>query len=140
MTTTAHAPSEICEDEPAVIVPSEANAGFSRARVSTVVSTRMPSSWEKTTGSPLRCGISTGAISSSKSPFFWAVAASWWERAEKASCSSRVREYLALARSVSDPMEMRSKESNSASRFIESASVESPYLVPVRPLASRCGA
>ena len=44
-----------------------------------------------TTGSPLRCGISTGTTSSSKTPFFQAAAACWCERAANSSCSSRVR-------------------------------------------------
>ena len=50
----------------------------------------MPSSLLTTTGSPLRCGISTGAISASKTPFFCAAAARWWERAANSSCSARV--------------------------------------------------
>ena len=50
ITTTAAAPSEIWEAEPAVMVPSLAKAGRSRARVSTVVSGRIPSSSEKTIG------------------------------------------------------------------------------------------
>src|SRR6266568_257403 len=65
ITTTAAAPSEICEDVPAVIVPSLANAGRSLASASTVVSARMPSSSRHSIGSPRRCGMSTGAISSS---------------------------------------------------------------------------
>ena len=44
ITTTAAAPSEICEAEPAVMVPSLENAGRSLASDSTVVSPRMPSS------------------------------------------------------------------------------------------------
>jgi len=37
-----------------------------------------------------RCAMETGAISSAKKPFLMASAARWWERAEKASCCSRV--------------------------------------------------
>ena len=74
-----------------MIVPSEENAGRSLPRPSAVVSPRTPSSVSNTTGSPLRCGIVTGAISSAKMPFLIAAAARWCERAEKASCSSRVR-------------------------------------------------
>ena len=44
MTTTAQAPSEICEAEPAVMVPSLLNAGRSLPSDSTVVSARTPSS------------------------------------------------------------------------------------------------
>ncbi len=57
ITTTAAAPSEICEAEPAVIVPSLLNAGRSLPSDSAVVSPRTPSSAETTIGSPLRCGI-----------------------------------------------------------------------------------
>ena len=44
MTTTAAAPSEICDAEPAVTVPSAANAGRSFARLAAVVPSRTPSS------------------------------------------------------------------------------------------------
>jgi hypothetical protein len=50
----------------------------------------MPSSSRNSIGSPVRCGISTGVISASKTPFFAAAAARWWLAAAKASCSSRV--------------------------------------------------
>ena len=59
ITTTAQAPSEICEAEPAVIVPSAANAGRSLLSDSAVLSARTPSSVSKTTGSPRRCGTWT---------------------------------------------------------------------------------
>ena len=94
MTTTAAAPSEICEDVPAVIVPSLPNAGRSLASASTVVSARTPSSSRHSSGSPLRCGMSTGVISSSNTPFLCATAARWCERAANSSCSSRVRPRL----------------------------------------------
>ena len=77
-------------EEPAVIVPSR-ETGRSLLSDSVVVSPRTPSSWETTTGSPLRCGISTGTTSSSKTPFFQASAARWCDCAENASCSSRLR-------------------------------------------------
>ena len=79
-----------------MIVPSGAKAGRSLASRSAVVSARTPSSVVNTIGSPLRCGISTGTISSSKSPFFAASAARWWERAENASWSSRLMPSRAL--------------------------------------------
>ena len=100
ITTTAAAPSEICEAEPAVMVPSLLNAGRSRDRVSVVVSARMPSSVRNSSGSPLRCGIATGTTSSSNSPSFQAWAASWWLRAENASCSSRVNVRVAGVRGL----------------------------------------
>ena len=42
MSRTAAAPSEICDELPAVITPSSLNAGFSSASPSSVVSRRMP--------------------------------------------------------------------------------------------------
>jgi hypothetical protein len=50
---------------------------------------RICSSSVTTIGSPRRCGISTGTISSAKCPFFWAAAARWWLRAPNSSCASR---------------------------------------------------
>ena len=69
MTTTAAAPSEICDADPAVTVPSAENAGRSLARLAAVVPGRTPSSSVTVTGSPLRCGTVTSTISSSNSPF-----------------------------------------------------------------------
>ena len=40
--STAAAPSEICDELPAVITPSSLKAGFSSARLSAVVPGRMP--------------------------------------------------------------------------------------------------
>ena len=64
ITTTAAAPSEICDAEPAVMVPSLRNAGFRPDSDSAVVLARMPSSSVNSSGSPLRCGIFTGTTSS----------------------------------------------------------------------------
>ncbi len=89
----------------------------------------------------MRCGISTGAISSANTPFFCAIAASWCERAENASCASRVTfGYFALWFSVEMPMATWSKAHVSASKAIASIIVTSPYLKPSRDLGSRCGA
>ena len=57
ITTTAAAPSEICDAEPAVMVPSLRNAGLRPASDSAVVLARMPSSSVNCSGSPLRCGM-----------------------------------------------------------------------------------
>ncbi len=140
MTTTAAAPSEICEEEPAVIVPSPSNAGRSAARDSTVVSGRMPSSSVNITGSPLRCGIATGTISASKIPFFLAAAARWWERAATASCSSRVMDRRVLCRSVEAPIATPSNGSVSPSYAMASSISIAPYLKPARDFGSRWGA
>ena len=45
MMSTAEAPSVICDELPAVTLPSGLKAGFRLARTSAVVSGRMPSSW-----------------------------------------------------------------------------------------------
>ena len=104
MTTTAQAPSEICEAEPAVMVPSLLNAGRSLPSDSTVVSPRTPSSAVDLDVAAARLTV-TGTTSSSKTPFFQASAARWCERAAKASCSSRVRlSAAALHCSVSMPI------------------------------------
>ncbi len=76
-----------------------------------MVSARMPSSLLKTTGSPLRCGISIGVISASKTPFCWAAAARWWDRAAISSCSGRWMPRRVLCFSVDSPMAMFSKAS-----------------------------
>ena len=46
------------------MVPSGEKAGRSLASASAVVSARTPSSVSNSTGSPRRCGIETGTISS----------------------------------------------------------------------------
>ena len=87
---TAAAPSEICDALPAVIVPSLENAGRRPPSDSGVVPGRTPSSVSTMTGSPLRCGIETGVISSAKRPSFCAAAARSWLFAASSSCCARV--------------------------------------------------
>ena len=126
ITTTAAAPSEIGEAEPAVMVPSALNAGRSRDSDSTVVSGRMPSSSVTRIGSPFRCGTATGTISSSKVPSFCARAARWCDCAAKASCSSRVSPCRALWRSVDSPIEIDSKASVRPSGAMASSTSNDP--------------
>ena len=76
ITTTAAAPSEIWDDEPAVTVPSWRTPDA----VSPVSPPWCPEAYRPRhsltiTGSPLRCGTSTVTISSSNKPFFCASAA-----------------------------------------------------------------
>ena len=104
MTTTAQAPSEICDAEPAVIVPSLRNAGRRPLSDSAVVLARMPSSSANSIGSPLRCGICTPTTSSAKTPSFQAAAAFWCELAANSSCSNRVNLSTSLRCSVSAPI------------------------------------
>ena len=66
-TSSAEAPSLICELFPAVSTPSFSKAGFSPLRVSTVVSGRIPSSSLKTLVFPFTVN-SKGAISSPNHP------------------------------------------------------------------------
>ena len=93
------------------------------------MSARMPSSLLNSIGSPLRCLIETLTTSSSKSPSFQALAASWWLRAENSSCSSRVKACSpVLACSVSRPMAWSVKASQRPSKAMWSRIVTSPYL------------
>ncbi len=87
-TRQAAAASFCCAALPAVTVPP-GMIGRSAASDSSVVSARTPSSRSKTTGSPLRWGISTGTISSSKSPPAHAAPARCWLRTAYASAASR---------------------------------------------------
>ena len=83
----------------------------------------------------------TVTTSSSNSPSFQARAASWWLRAEKASCSSRVNAMSpVLAVSVSRPMAWSVKASHRPSCAMWSCITTSPYLKPSRLFSSRCGA
>ena len=117
MTTTAAAPSEICEADPAVMVPSLLNAGRSRdRRLDGRVGADALVGRGTSTGSPLRCGIETGTTSSSNSPSFHAAAASWWERArERVLLLAGERRSPALAASVSRPIAWSVKASHSPS-------------------------
>ena len=62
--SSAHAPSLIPDELPAVTLPlpSVRNAGLSLASTSIVVSGRRNSSWSTRFGGPFRCGMSSGAI------------------------------------------------------------------------------
>ncbi|CFR98521.1 Uncharacterised protein [Mycobacterium tuberculosis] len=104
MTTTAAAPSEICDADPAVMVPSPRNAGFRPASAAAVVLARIPSSSVNCSGSPVRCGMFTGITSSANTPSFHAAAAFWWDAAAYSSCSERVNMSTSLRCSVSAPI------------------------------------
>ena len=104
MTTSAAAPSEICEALPAVIVPSGPNAGGSWASESGVVSGRMPSSASTTETAPRRPVTSTAAISSADRPEALALAARSCERAAQASCRSRAIPSDSFTSSDDSPM------------------------------------
>ena len=67
-TTIAEPPSEIWLALPAVIFPLSANAGRSFARPAASVPDLTPSSTSNEIGSPFRCGINTGTISSLNVP------------------------------------------------------------------------
>jgi len=105
ITTTAAAPSVIGDEDPAVMVPSAANAGRSFPRLAAVVSGRMPSSASTRTGSPLRCGTLTGVISSANRPLATARPARWCDCAANSSCSALVSWWRPLCFSVEAPIE-----------------------------------
>ncbi len=95
MIKTAAAPSEICEEVPAVTVPVSENAGFNAASFSSDVSRRTPSSASSnplTSAAPGTSGwtrASNATISLAKWPSSPARAALWCERNANASISSR---------------------------------------------------
>ena len=95
MISTAAAPSEICDDVPAVTVPVSEKAGFSPASFSSEVSRRTPSSASSsplTSAAPGTSGCtraSSGTISLAKRPSSVARAARWCERSANSSISSR---------------------------------------------------
>ena len=74
---------------PAVTLPALSNAGFSPESASALVLRLMNSSVSNTIGSPLRCGIVTGTISSLKRPASCAAAALVCEASASASCAAR---------------------------------------------------
>ncbi|SPB19040.1 hypothetical protein NOV72_06233 [Caballeronia novacaledonica] len=90
ITTTAAAPSLMPDAFAAVTVPSFENAGFRPESASGVTPWRTNSSVVNCSGSPLRCGIAIGTISSSKRPAFCAASALFCDSAANASCCSRV--------------------------------------------------
>jgi hypothetical protein len=67
-TSAIDAPSEICDEDPAVITPSSRNAGFSERSLSIVVSRRIPSSWTKSTSAPSALRTRIGTISFANAP------------------------------------------------------------------------
>ncbi|MNP33072.1 hypothetical protein D3C76_1262880 [compost metagenome] len=101
---TAAAPSFSDEALPALTEPSFLKAGLSLPRDSAVVPARGCSSVAKDSGSPLRCGIRIGVISSTKRPASMAATAFCCEAAANASCCSRVRLYFSARFSAVIPM------------------------------------
>jgi hypothetical protein len=86
VTTTAAAPSLVCDELPAVTVPRTWNAGFSFASASSDVSRRGPSSVSKVM---VWFGTTSGTISSLNRPASIAAIALRWLSSANASCSSR---------------------------------------------------
>ena len=99
MSSTAAAPSEICEADPAVCTPFSRATGLSLASFSRLVS-RRPSSratvWVVPVGLPSssRSGASMGTTWPAKRSSAQAWAARCWEARPKASVSSRVMPHL----------------------------------------------
>ena len=95
----AEAPSENCEEFPAVTVPPSLKAGGSLASPSRVVSGRLHSSRSTTTSFndfvPVALSVTSmvafiGAISSLNFPVCWAAAVRCWERRAYSSCAWRL--------------------------------------------------
>ena len=101
---TAAAPSFREDALPAVTQPSFLNTGRMAASFSTVVPARGFSSVSNTNGSPLRCGTSTGVISSLNFPDAIAASAFSCDAAAKISCSARLMLYSAAIFSAVMPM------------------------------------
>ena len=132
ITTTAAAPSLIPEALPAVTVPSFLNTGRSLESPSNEASFLGNSSVSNTIGSPRRCGISTGTISSLKRPASIAATARCCDCTAKLSWSSRVIPYCSATFSAVIPMWKPSKPSVKPSRSIVSTTLESPIREPQR--------
>jgi hypothetical protein len=103
-TTSAAAPSLICEAFAAVTVPPSWKAGLSFAIPSAVASARMPSSAVNATGEPFFCGICTASFSGSKRPAAVASAALRCEAAANSSCALRGISYFLATSSAVAPM------------------------------------
>ena len=91
ITTTAQAPSEICEAEPAVMVPSLSNAGRSlRQRLGGGVAADALVLRRPRPGRPCAAGSRPGRPRRRRRRSSSAAAARWCDWAANASCSSRV--------------------------------------------------
>ena len=113
MSTTAAAPSEVCELLPAVMLPFAANTGFSFASASGEVSRRGPSSCtisraftrtSRVARSGMRSLTASGVTSSLNSPVSVARIARRWLSAAKRSCSSRLTFHCVATFSAVTPM------------------------------------
>ncbi len=106
ITTVAAAPSEMLDELAAVTVPSLLKAGFS---VGILATSDLPgcSSVANST-SPLRVATLTGTISSANAPEAIAACARLTDSVANASCSSRVKPYLAAVASAKMPIDLPS--------------------------------
>ena len=117
MISTAAAPSEICDEVPAVTVPVSEKAGRRAANFSSDVSRRMPSSASRspvTSAAPGTSGCtraSSGTISLANRPSSVARAARWWEVSANRSISSRPIFQRRAISSAHSPWWMSSKRS-----------------------------
>ena len=114
VTSTAAAPSQICDELPAVTFPSGRNAGLSDASASAEVSRRGVSS---TATSAPTCGFvtSTGTISFSKRPSSIAAIARLCDSSEYASSCSREKPHSSASTSAEIPCGTISQRSSSSS-------------------------
>ena len=106
---TAAAPSESCEDVPAVMRPSGLNGVLSCASDSRFVSGRIP--WSVST---VPCGVSIGTVSRSKRPSSVAAAARACDVTASWSISRREISHCSAMRSALRPCGMNWKRSSSS--------------------------
>ena len=123
MMMTAAAPSDICEELPAVTVPPGRKTGFRRPSASMLVSGRGPSSRVKVNlrmvcfppGAGSTISTSIGTSSGSKRPEETASAARMLERRANSSWSSRVIPYFSATFSAVSPMLVNARGISTAS-------------------------
>ena len=133
ITIMPDAPSVICDDEPAVTVPPLGlKTGRKPASASTVVSSRMVSSWATINGTPLSSCPITGIISLSNLPSARALAASLCERSENLSMSSRLMPCIMANISAVMPMLPDALATDKPSSGFTSA----PLFISIWPMCS----
>ena len=96
----------------------------------------MPSSRSTTTGAPFRCGTSTGTTSSARAPDSQPACARRCDRADHASCSSRLIPSSAFTSSEDSPMTFPVNVDHRPSWIIVSIISVFPSREPSRALGS----
>ena len=108
MMSRAAAPSEICDELPAVSSPSGRKTGCRAASASSLVPGRMPSSRSITRSAPSASRTATGTISPAKRPSSVARCARRCDSAAKRSIASRPTPQRSATISPERPCSMKS--------------------------------